>query len=196
MFVVQYAQILEKNRGIFRVFLCKMTKVICLTIWYNCTKISIQFCELCTQLKCYKNVTNCYKIVTPTFQKFFFLIQKIPTAKIYQQLIHTLSTHLSTIDTWEIPQYRKEKTMQVLQRLKMELSNQEYFSDEQYIQFLTENSLAPTDEYDKPTMQKNLLYTVLDVLEAVTNDIDLMTGISTEFSNIGQAYEFLEARIQ
>ena len=86
--------------------------------------------------------------------------------------------------------------MQVLDRLRMELSNQSYFSDEQYIQFLTENSLIPTDEYDKPTMQKNLLYTVLDVLEAVTNDIDLMTGISTEFSNIGQAYEFLEARIQ
>ena len=86
--------------------------------------------------------------------------------------------------------------MQVLDRLRMELSNQQYFSDEQYIQFLAENSLVPTDEYDKPTMQKNLLYTVLDVLEAVTNDIDLMTGISTEFSNIGQAYEFLEARIQ
>ena len=86
--------------------------------------------------------------------------------------------------------------MQVLDRLRMELSNQQYFSDEQYIQFLTENSLVPTDEYNKQTMQKNLLYTVLDVLEAVTNDIDLMTGISTEFSNIGQAYEFLEARIQ
>ena len=86
--------------------------------------------------------------------------------------------------------------MQVLDRLKMELSNQSYFNDEQYIQFLAENSLAPTDEYDKSIMQKNLLYTVLDVLEAVTNDIDLMTGISTEFSNIGQAYEFLEARIQ
>ena len=86
--------------------------------------------------------------------------------------------------------------MQVLQRLKMELSNQEYFSDEQYIQFLTENSLVPTDEYDKPTMQKQLLCTVIDILEAVTNDIDLMTGISTEFSDIGQAYQFLEARIQ
>ena len=86
--------------------------------------------------------------------------------------------------------------MQVLQRLKMELSNQEYFSDEQYIQFLTENSLTPTDEYNKPTMQKQLLYTVIDILEAVTNDIDLMTGISTEFSDIGQAYQFLEARIQ
>jgi hypothetical protein len=86
--------------------------------------------------------------------------------------------------------------MKVLDRLKMELSNQQYFSDEQYIQFLTENSLTPTEEYDKSTMQKNLLFTVIDVLEAVTNDIDLMTGISTEFSNIGQAYEFLEARIQ
>ena len=86
--------------------------------------------------------------------------------------------------------------MQVLDRLKMELSNQEYFTDEQYIQFLTENDLSPTDEYIKVDMQKNLLYTVMDVLEAVTNDIDLMTGISTEFSDIGQAYQFLEARIQ
>lgn len=86
--------------------------------------------------------------------------------------------------------------MKVLDRLKMELSNQQYFSDEQYIQFLTENSLTPTDEYDKSTMQKSLLFTVVDILEAVTNDIDLMTGISTEFSNIGQAYKFLEARIQ
>ncbi len=85
--------------------------------------------------------------------------------------------------------------MKVLDRLKMELSNQQYFSDEQYIQFLTENSLTPTDEYDKSTMQKSLLFTVVDILEAaVTNDIDLMTGISTEFSNIGQAYEFLEAK--
>ena len=86
--------------------------------------------------------------------------------------------------------------MKVLDRLKMELSNQAYFTDEQYIQFLTENSLTPSDEYVKADMQKNLLFTVIDVLEAVTNDIDLMTGISTEFSNIGQAYEFLEARIQ
>lgn len=90
----------------------------------------------------------------------------------------------------------RSSTMQVLDRLKMELSNQEYFTDEQYIQFLTENNLSPTDEYDKPTMQKQLLFTVIDVLEAVTNDIDLMTGISTEFSDIGQAYQFLEARIQ
>lgn len=86
--------------------------------------------------------------------------------------------------------------MKVLDRLRMELSNQSYFPEEQYIQFLVENDLDPTKEYIKNDMQKRLLYTVLDVLEAVTNDIDLMTGISTEFSDIGQAYQFLEARIQ
>lgn len=86
--------------------------------------------------------------------------------------------------------------MKVLDRLRMELSNQSYFPEEQYIQFLVENNLDPTKEYIKGDMQKRLLYTVLDVLEAVTNDIDLMTGISTEFSDIGQAYQFLEARIQ
>ena len=91
---------------------------------------------------------------------------------------------------------RKENIMQVLDRLRMELSNQQYFPEEQYIQFLVENDLDPTKEYIKNDMQKRLLYTVLDVLEAVTNDIDLMTGISTEFSDIGQAYQFLEARIQ
>ena len=86
--------------------------------------------------------------------------------------------------------------MQVLQRLKMELSNQEYFSDEQYIQFLAENSLTQTDEYDKSTMQKQLLYTVLDILEAVSNDIDIMRSIETEFSNEGSAYKYIADRIQ
>lgn len=85
--------------------------------------------------------------------------------------------------------------MKILDRLKMELSNQQYFTDEQYSQFLAENELSPEDNYDKATMQKQLLLTVLDVLEAVANDIDLMSSISTEFSNIGQAYQFIEIRI-
>ena len=86
--------------------------------------------------------------------------------------------------------------MKVLDRLKMELSNQSYFSDEQYIQFLTENSLTPTDEYIKTDMQKQLLYTVLDILEAVSNDIDIMRSIETEFSNEGSAYKYIADRIQ
>lgn len=85
--------------------------------------------------------------------------------------------------------------MTVLDRLKMELSNQAYFDDDQYMQFLTENNLNPMDSYNKPTMCKQLWFTCIDVLEAVCNDIDLMTGISTEFANIGQAYEFMEQRI-
>lgn len=85
--------------------------------------------------------------------------------------------------------------MKVYDRLLMELSNQQYLTEEQYNQYLIENELVPTDEYIKAEMQKQLLFTVIDILEAVTNDIDLMTGISTEFSDIGQAYEFLEMRI-
>ena len=86
--------------------------------------------------------------------------------------------------------------MKVLDRLKMELSNQQYFPDEQYTQFLTENSLTPTDEYIKTDMQKQLLYTVLDILEAVSNDIDIMRSIETEFSNEGSAYKYIADRIQ
>jgi hypothetical protein len=85
--------------------------------------------------------------------------------------------------------------MQVIDRLKMELSNQQYLTDAQYIQLLAENNLTSTKEYEKADMQKALLLTVLDVLDAVANDIDLMRSISTEFSNIGQAYQFIETRI-
>ena len=85
--------------------------------------------------------------------------------------------------------------MRVYDRLKMELSNQEYLTEEQYIQYLAENNLNPNVEYIKADMQKQLLFTCIDILEAVANDIDVMSNISTEFSNIGQAYEFIEMRI-
>lgn len=86
--------------------------------------------------------------------------------------------------------------MIVLDRLKLELSNKEYFSDEQYIQFLTENSLTDTDIYDKSSMQRNLLLTVLDVLEAVSNDVDIMRSVQTEFSTESAAYKWMANRIQ
>lgn len=85
--------------------------------------------------------------------------------------------------------------MTVYERLKMELSNQQYLSEEQYNQLLAENDLVPSDNYVKSEMQKSLLFTVLDVLEAVANDIDVMSDISTEFTDIGQAYAFIEDRI-
>ena len=85
--------------------------------------------------------------------------------------------------------------MQILDRLKLELSNQEYFSDTEYIQFLKENDLEPTEEYIKDVMQRDLYQAVIDVFEAVCNDINIMRSISTSFGTIGQAYDYIEARI-
>ena len=86
--------------------------------------------------------------------------------------------------------------MQILDRLKMELSNQEYFSDEQYTQFLLENGLSETAEYNKETDQRQMLLSALDILEAVSNDIDIMRQTITEFTTTSQAYKYLEKRIQ
>jgi hypothetical protein len=86
--------------------------------------------------------------------------------------------------------------MTVLERLKLELNNRDYFTDAEFSQLLSENSLLPEAEYIKKDMQKNLLYTVLDVLEAVANDTDIMnTMLTAEFQTIGQAYQWVEARI-
>lgn len=86
--------------------------------------------------------------------------------------------------------------MQILDRLKMELSNQEYFSEEQYTQFLLENGLSATAEYNKETDQRQMLLSALDILEAVSNDIDIMRQTITEFTTTSQAYKYLEKRIQ
>lgn len=85
--------------------------------------------------------------------------------------------------------------MKVLDRLKLELSNQPYFSDAEYTQFLTENYLDPEEEYRKDVMQRDLYQAVIDTLEAVSNDINIMRSMSSSFGTIGQAYEYVEARI-
>ena len=82
-----------------------------------------------------------------------------------------------------------------LNRLKLELGEKEYFSDENYSNFLMENGLTPTEEYQKSENLKNLLFTLIDVLEAVSNDVDLMRTVETEFATTGQAYSYLEKRI-
>ena len=85
--------------------------------------------------------------------------------------------------------------MKVLERLKLELSNQPYFTDDEYTQFLAENYLEPNEEYNKDVMQRDLLQAVIDTLEAVSNDINIMRSISTSFGTIGEAYDYVEARI-
>lgn len=86
--------------------------------------------------------------------------------------------------------------MNNLLRLKLELNNKSYFTDEEYTVFLQENTLSPTVEYDKATMQVSLLYTVLDVIEALLNDVDLYRRVETEFATTGEATQYFNNRIK
>lgn len=88
--------------------------------------------------------------------------------------------------------------MTVLERLKVELNHKDYFTDEEYTMYLQENELTSTENYDKSTMQRNLLLTVVDILEAVSNDVDLMRKVedSTTGLSISDAYKLLQNRIK
>lgn len=83
-----------------------------------------------------------------------------------------------------------------LERLKLELSNKEYYTDSEYSVFLEENNLVPSSTYSKVTNQINLLETVISVLETLSNDVDMMRKIdSKEITSIDQAYKYLAERI-
>lgn len=86
--------------------------------------------------------------------------------------------------------------MTVLERLELELNHKQYFDISEYRIFLSENNLNPDDNYDKGLMQRDLLYTVVDILEAVSNDVDLMRKVDTEFTTTSEAIKYLENRIE
>lgn len=86
--------------------------------------------------------------------------------------------------------------MKVLARLKVELGNREYFSDVEYDTILQENGLNYDDEYNKALMQKNLLYSVIDVLEGISNNVELMRRVQTEFSTTGGAYQYIADQLE
>ena len=52
----------------------------------------------------------------------------------------------------------------VLDRLKMELNNKDYYPDDTLSIYLSENDLNATDTYTQSTMKKQLFQTVYDVL--------------------------------
>lgn len=82
-----------------------------------------------------------------------------------------------------------------LDRLKLELSNQKYYTDEEYAVFLEEQGLTSTDTYDKPTNQLELLQTVIDILNTLMNNIDNLMKVQTEFTTKTQAYKYLNDRV-
>lgn len=83
----------------------------------------------------------------------------------------------------------------VLERLKIELNNKEYYSDDVLSMYLEENNLSPTLLYEKSTMQKQLLQTVYDILQSLSNNIDLFRSVTTEFATTSQAYKYLQQRM-
>ncbi|NMM65547.1 hypothetical protein HBE96_23500 [Clostridium sp. P21] len=86
--------------------------------------------------------------------------------------------------------------MTVLERFKLELSNKGYYTNEEYSVFLQENGLSVEDNYDKKIMQRNLLLSVVDVLETLANDVDLMRKIdATDIQSTSEAIKWIRQRI-
>jgi signal transduction protein with GAF and PtsI domain len=85
-------------------------------------------------------------------------------------------------------------TMTVLERFKTEISK-DYFSDDVYSLYLGENNLDPSATYNKATMQRNLLLTLLDIYQVLSNDIDLYRRTDTEFATTSDAFANLRQRI-
>ncbi len=84
-----------------------------------------------------------------------------------------------------------------LERLKLELSNKQYYTDAEYTVFLQENNLESTSKYHKELNQINLLETVISILETLANDVDLMRKIdSKDIISVDQASKYLSTRIQ
>lgn len=85
-----------------------------------------------------------------------------------------------------------------LERFKMELNGKEYFTDVEYLVFLEENNLLPTNVYSKVDNEIELLETVVCVLQALSNDVDLMRRINTDEIGLttDEAYKYLAMRIK
>ena len=84
----------------------------------------------------------------------------------------------------------------VLQRVKFELGNKQYYSDEEYSLIIYENHMNPEATYNKDTDQRNMLETVYAIMQTLCNDLDIFRKIETEFATEDQAYKYLQLRLQ
>lgn len=82
-----------------------------------------------------------------------------------------------------------------LNRLKIELNQKPYYNDDVLAMYLDENNLDPQAVYNKDTDHKNLLLTVVAVLESVSNSPDIMRSVETEFSTVSAAAKHLSDRL-
>lgn len=84
----------------------------------------------------------------------------------------------------------------VLERVKFELGNKPYYSDEEYSLIIYENHLNPEATYNKDTDQRNMLESVYTIMQTLSNDLDLYRKIESEFTTEDQAYKYLQLRLQ
>lgn len=82
-----------------------------------------------------------------------------------------------------------------INRLKLELANKQYFTDSEFTVFLDENGLVAEDTYNKSKDNLALLNTVLAILQAMQNNIELYCSLNTEFLTKGEAYTALTNQI-
>ena len=90
----------------------------------------------------------------------------------------------------------KYHSMTILNRLKLELGNKEYYTDDEYKTLLEENKLDWELDYNKEDHEVRLLNTVIAILETLANDVDIMRKIdSKDILTVDQASKYLSQRI-
>ena len=82
------------------------------------------------------------------------------------------------------------------ERLMIYLNHKQYYPEEEMSVYLSENGLEPTDWYNKDTDYRKMHCAILEILESLTNNIDVFRTVETEFATTSEAYNFLERRIQ
>lgn len=86
-----------------------------------------------------------------------------------------------------------------IERLNFELNDKDYFGNSQQNLFeniLNDNNLDPFDEYSKENDRVNMLESVYDVLNMLSNDIDKFRRVETEFVTTSAAYQYLQKRLK
>lgn len=86
-----------------------------------------------------------------------------------------------------------------LERLNFELNDKDYFGSTQqnlYENILQDNNLDPMDEYSKDNDRVNMLESIYDILNMLSNDVDKFRRVETEFVTTSAAYQYLQKRLK
>lgn len=96
--------------------------------------------------------------------------------------------------------YPEDQTLHVnvtnYERLMMYLNHKQYYPKSEMQVYLSENGLDASELYDKNKDYRKMHCTLLEILESLTNNLDIFRTIETEFATTSEAYNFLERRIQ